>query len=88
MVLYVAVFVFLIVVLTDTLPWLFNSYAFMYSSVAFADLASFLANNSVWIYWLALEVVLGTILILGVLGILKIVTAMVMKQMAKKAIKT
>jgi hypothetical protein len=78
---YVAVFVFLIVVLTDAIPWLFNSHAFMYFSVAFADLASFMSNSSVWIYWLAVELIAGTILIFGVLGILKVVT----RSLAKKA---
>ncbi|MDK2796049.1 MAG: hypothetical protein PWQ22_1175 [Archaeoglobaceae archaeon] len=77
---YVAVFVFLIVVLSETIPWLFNSYAFMYFSVAFADLASFMANSGIWIYWLATELVAGTILIYGVLGILKLVASRVAKK--------
>ncbi len=82
---YVAIFVFLIVLLTQKLPWLFNSYAFMYFSVAFADLASFMANHNIWIYWLAVEVVAGTLLILGVVGIQKFVASMVKKQMQKAA---
>ncbi len=82
---YVAVFVFLIVVLTQLLPWLFNSYAFMYFTVSFADLASFLANHNVWVSWLAVEIVGGTVLIYGVLGVLKLTTNFVKKQMAKAA---
>ncbi len=80
---YVAVFVFLIVVLTEAIPWLFNSYAFMYFTVAFADLASFMANNSVWIYWLAVELIAGTLLILGVLGVLKFLASWAVKRAQK-----
>jgi len=80
---YVAVFVFLIVVLAERLPWLFNAYAFMYFTVAFADLASFLENNIVWIYWLAVELIGGTLLILGVLGISVVVAKMMAKRAAK-----
>lgn len=78
---FVGVFVFLIVLLTDYLPYLFNSYAFLYFTISTVASASAHAPL-MWLTWIGSEVIGGLLLILGVIGSLKVIGSMV-KSMVK-----
>lgn len=81
---FVGVFVFLIVLLTDILPYLFNSYAFMYFLISSVATASE-HEPLMWLIWIGSEVIGGLLLILGVIGSAKVLTSMVKSQMSKSA---
>ncbi|SHF30937.1 hypothetical protein SAMN02745218_01938 [Desulfofundulus australicus DSM 11792] len=69
---FVGVFVFLIVLLTDYLPYLFNSFAFLYFTISILASESAHNNPMAWVTWLATEVIGGLLLILGVIGSFKV----------------
>jgi len=70
--LFVGLFVYSIVLLQHTVPYVFNSYAFMFFLVA--ALARPAAKVSPYV-WMGTELVVGTIFIVGILGINKLVAA-------------
>jgi hypothetical protein len=74
--LFIGLFVYSIVLLKDALPYLFNSYAFMFFLVA--ALAKPGAKVSPWL-WMGIELVFGVIFILGILGINRAVDALLKK---------
>ena len=69
--LFIGLFVYSIVLFKDALPYLFNSYAFMFFLVA--ALAKPTAKVSPFV-WMGIELVVGLIFILGILGINRLVT--------------
>ncbi|HON59845.1 MAG TPA: hypothetical protein PLT45_09970 [Smithella sp.] len=73
---FIGLFVYSIVLLKDALPYLFNSYAFMFFLVA--ALAKPGAGVSPWV-WMSIELVVGVIFILGILGINRAVDALLKK---------
>ncbi len=70
--LFIGLFVYSIVVLQNVIPYVFNSYAFMFFLVA--ALAMPAAKVSPYT-WMGIELVVGGIFILGILGINKLVAA-------------
>jgi len=70
--LFIGLFVYAIVLLKDAIPYVFNSYAFMFFLVS--AIARPTATVSPFV-WMAVELVVGAIFILGILGINRIVTA-------------
>jgi hypothetical protein len=67
---FIGLFVYSIVLLKDTIPHVFNSYAFMFFLVA--ALAGRASNPNPYV-WMGVELVFGAIFIGGVLGIAWIV---------------
>ena len=74
--LFIGLFVYSIVLLKDAIPWVFNSFAFMFFLVA--ALASQTPNPDPYI-WMGVELILGGIFIAGILGINKLV-ALLLKE--------
>lgn len=70
--LFIGLFVYSIVLLKDALPYVFNSYAFMFFLVAALALPA--AKVSPYI-WMAVELIVGGIFIAGILGMNRLVTA-------------
>ncbi len=69
---FIGIFVYSIVLLKDAIPWVFNSYAFMFF------LVSAIAENAPHpdpYAWMGVEVVVGGIFIAGILGISRITDA-------------
>ncbi|MGB9809773.1 MAG: hypothetical protein ACPLSA_07030, partial [Caldanaerobacter sp.] len=73
---FVGVFVFLIVLLTDILPYLFNSFAFLYFTTSTVA-ATGAHSPMMWVTWLGCEIIGGLLLIAGVIGSLRVVGSMV-----------
>lgn len=69
---FIGLFVYSIVMLKDAIPYIFNSYAFMFFLVA--ALAKQTPNANPYI-WMGVELLVGCIFILGILGINRIVAA-------------
>jgi hypothetical protein len=67
---FIGLFVYAIVLLKDAIPAVFNSYAFMFFLVA--ALAAKSANPNPYV-WMAVEFVVGSVFIVGIIGINKIV---------------
>ena len=70
--LFIGLFVYAIVLLQHTIPYVFNSYAFMFFLVSALALPS--AKVSPYV-WMGIELVVGGIFILGILGINRLVAA-------------
>jgi len=70
--LFIGLFVYSIVLLQNAVPYVFNSYAFMFFLVA--ALAMPAAKVSPYV-WMGVELVVGGIFILGILGINRLVAA-------------
>lgn len=75
--LFIGLFVYAIVLLKDTIPYVFNSYAFMFFLVS--AIARPTATVSP-IVWMAVELIVGIIFILGILSINRIVSAILQKK--------
>jgi len=71
--LFIGLFVYSIVLLQEAIPYVFNSFAFMFFLVA--ALAMPTAKVSPYI-WMSIELVVGGIFILGILGINRAVAVM------------
>jgi hypothetical protein len=69
---FIGLFVYAIVLLKDALPYVFNSYAFMFFLVA--AIASKEPGQSPYV-WMAVELVVGAVFIAGILGINRVVAA-------------
>jgi hypothetical protein len=67
---FIGLFVYSIVLLKDAIPYVFNSYAFMFFLVA--ALAGKAPNPNPYV-WMGVELVFGAVFIAGVLGIARIV---------------
>ena len=70
--LFIGLFVYSIVLLQHAIPYIFNSYAFMFFLVAALALPT--AKVSPYV-WMGIELVVGTIFIIGILGINRLVVA-------------
>jgi hypothetical protein len=70
--LFIGLFVYSIVLLKDAIPYVFNSFAFMFFLVA--ALAAKTPNPDPYT-WMGVELVVGGIFIAGILGINKVVAA-------------
>jgi hypothetical protein len=70
--LFIGLFVYAIVLLKDAIPYVFNSYAFMFFLVSAISMQIPKANPYIW---MGVELVIGGIFILGILGINSMVTA-------------
>lgn len=70
---YIGIFVAAIVLLKDHIPWVFNTNAFMV--LVIAAVAASAPPAPAPVQWMAVELVGGTILVLGVYAIQKIVAA-------------
>lgn len=68
---YILVFVFLIVLLMDVLPWVFNSHAFMLFIIT--AVAAKVPPGPQIAEWVAIQLIGGTALVLGVAAIPKVV---------------
>jgi hypothetical protein len=68
--LFIGIFVYLIVLLKDAIPYVFNSFAFMFFLVS--ALAAKGPNPNPYV-WMEVELVVGTIFIAGILGINRVV---------------
>ena len=69
---FIGLFVYAIVLFKDALPAIFNSYAFMFFLVG--SLAAKMHGTNPFV-WMAVEFIVGGIFIVGILGINKIVGA-------------
>ena len=69
---FIGLFVYAIVLLQHAIPYVFNSYAFMFFLVSALALPS--AKVSPYV-WMGIELVVGGIFILGILGINRLVAA-------------
>ncbi|MCX5848116.1 MAG: hypothetical protein NTW65_01515 [Deltaproteobacteria bacterium] len=69
---FIGLFVYAIVLLKDAIPYVFNSYAFMFFLVS--AIAKQTPNANPYI-WMGVELVIGGIFILGILGINRLVSA-------------
>jgi hypothetical protein len=69
---FIGLFVYSIVLLKDAIPYIFNSYAFMFFLVAAIAKQTPNANPYVW---MSVEMFIGGIFILGILGINRLVAA-------------
>ena len=72
--LFIGLFVYAIVLLKDTIPWVFNSFAFMFFLVSSIALQATNANPYVW---MGVELVVGVIFILGIEGMNRLVKIIV-----------
>lgn len=70
--LFIGLFVYSIVLLKDAIPYIFNSYAFMFFLVAALALPTAKVSPFVW---MGIEMVVGGIFIAGILGMNRIVAA-------------
>ncbi len=70
--LFIGLFVYSIVLFKDAIPWVFNSYAFMFFLVA--ALGGQAPQPQPYV-WMGVELVAGTIFIAGIVGINKVVDA-------------
>jgi hypothetical protein len=70
--LFIGLFVYAIVLLQHAIPYVFNSYAFMFYLVA--ALAKPSAKVSPYV-WMSIELIVGVIFIVGILGINRLVAA-------------
>ncbi|HBV95522.1 MAG: hypothetical protein JL50_09540 [Peptococcaceae bacterium BICA1-7] len=70
---YIGVFVGAIVLLKDHIPWVFNTNAFMLFFIA--AVAAKVPPGPQPVQWMAIQLVGGTALVLGVVGIQKIVAS-------------
>jgi hypothetical protein len=73
---FIGLFVYAIVMLKDAIPYIFNSYAFMFFLVA--ALAKQTPNANPYI-WMGVELLVGGIFIVGILGLNQIVAAILKK---------
>jgi hypothetical protein len=80
--LFIGLFVYSILLLKDAIPWVFNSFAFMFFLVA--ALASQTPNPDPYI-WMGVELILGGIFIAGILGINKLVVLLLKERGAGAA---
>ncbi|PKN51772.1 MAG: hypothetical protein CVU55_10005 [Deltaproteobacteria bacterium HGW-Deltaproteobacteria-13] len=71
--LFIGLFVYSIVLLQEAIPYVFNSFAFMFFLVA--ALAMPTAKVSPYI-WMSIELIVGGIFILGILGINRLVAVL------------
>jgi len=71
---FIGIFVYSIVMLKDRIPWVFNSFAFMFFLVS--SLAGHSSGSNVPV-WIGIEVILGGIFIAGILGINRIVDVLI-----------
>ncbi|PKL41418.1 MAG: hypothetical protein CVV44_01930 [Spirochaetae bacterium HGW-Spirochaetae-1] len=71
---FIGIFVYSIVMLKDRIPWVFNSFAFMFFLVS--SLAGHSSGVNVPV-WIGIEVILGGIFIAGILGINWIVDVLI-----------
>jgi hypothetical protein len=69
---FIGLFVYAIVLLKDAIPYVFNSYAFMFFLVS--AIASKEPGQSPYV-WMGVEMVVGIIFIAGILGINRVVAA-------------
>ncbi|MDD5711641.1 MAG: hypothetical protein PHY31_02660 [Smithellaceae bacterium] len=79
---FVGLFVYAIVLFTEAIPYLFNSYAFMFFLVS--ALAFRLPEPAPYT-WMAVEFVVGTIFIVGIIGINR-VTAMILNEQGQTTV--
>jgi len=79
---YILILVYAIVAFGETLPMLFNNYAFAYLTVTGIAVTQAGANPFLW---MAVTVLGGAALILGVVGILKLMTPASAKQATPSA---
>ncbi|MFZ5643397.1 MAG: hypothetical protein ACOY46_07385 [Bacillota bacterium] len=79
---YIGVFVGTIVLLKDHVPWVFNTNAFMLFFIS--GVAAKVPPGPQPMQWMAVQLIGGTALILGVVGIQKIVAAVVAKQIREQ----
>lgn len=75
---YIGLFVGLIVLLKDHVPWVFNTNAFMLFFIS--GVAAKVPPGPQPVKWMAIQLIGGTALILGVVGIQKIVAYIVASQ--------
>ena len=75
--LFIGLFVYAIVLLKDAIPYVFNSYAFMFFLVS--AIAQPSAKVSPFV-WMGIELVVGLIFVLGILGINRIVSAILKEE--------
>ena len=75
--LFIGLFVYAIVLLKDAIPYVFNSYAFMFFLVSAIARPSATVSPFVW---MAVELVVGVIFILGILGINRIVSVILTEE--------
>ena len=78
--LYVLIFVYAIITFGEIIPVLLNNYAFMFFTVVGATYK--VPNFNLYLL-MAVEIIGGALFIAGILGILKIVTAMAVRRVAK-----
>ena len=67
---FIGLFVYAIILLKDAIPYVFNSYAFMFFMVSALALSTAKVTPYVW---MGIELVVGGIFILGILGINQLV---------------
>jgi hypothetical protein len=67
---FIGLFVYAIVLMKDTLPYVFNAFAFMFFLVSAIALPS---SNVSPLIWMGVELVFGGVFILGILGINRLV---------------
>jgi hypothetical protein len=79
---FIGLFVYSIVLLQDAIPWIFNSFAFMFFLIA--ALAGQAPNPNPYI-WMGVELIVGGIFIAGILGINKLVALLLMEEGAGPA---
>lgn len=72
--LFIGLFVYAIVLLKDAIPYVFNSYAFMFFLVSSIANQASTANPYIWI---GVELIVGVIFILGIVGINRLVTIII-----------
>jgi hypothetical protein len=71
---FIGLFVYSIVLLKDAIPYVFNSYAFMFFLVA--ALAAKEPGHADPYVWMGIELIVGTVFIAGILGINRIVASL------------
>ncbi|MFZ5590866.1 MAG: hypothetical protein ACOY81_03530 [Bacillota bacterium] len=76
--LYIGIFVGAIVLLKDHIPWVFNTNAFMLFFIT--AVAAKVPPGPQPVKWMAIQLIGGTALVLGVVGIQKIVAAITPQQ--------
>jgi len=77
---FIGLFVYAIVLLQHAIPYVFNAFAFMFFLVSAIALPSATVSPYVW---MGVELVFGGIFILGILGINRLVNAMLKSDEAK-----
>ncbi|HOW82523.1 MAG TPA: DUF1097 family protein [Spirochaetota bacterium] len=71
--LFIGIFVYSIVMLKDSIPYVFNSYAFMFFLVS--ALAAQVPGSNPYV-WMGVELVVGAVFIAGILAIARITAAL------------